>query len=77
MQESTAVSQRCALLQSLRASATPADMGPVLLRVEEALFSSGRLDEEWAERWREDWRSEVLTCSHLQDCLLYTAALQV
>ena len=76
MQEGDWISRQTSLLQAVRDAESAATMGPALLAVEEALSWRGCMDTEWPQLWREHWRAEVVACSQLQDCLLYTVSLQ-
>lgn len=77
MQAPAAVAERAALLGDVRAAGMPSALGGALQRVEATLDAAGCMSPEWHQRWAVHWKQEIAVCSHLQDCLLYTAALQV
>lgn len=71
------IAERAALIDRVKAAVTPASTAAMLQEVEQELFSHACMTDEWGSLWRNQWRKEVLECSHLQDCLLYTVSLQV
>lgn len=77
LQGKEGVAKHFSLLETVRQAMTTTAMGAALLKVEAALHEAGRVSEEWSSMWQEHWRTEIATCSHLQDTLLYVAALQV
>ena len=77
MQGEEGIGKHFSLLESVKQAMTTTAMGAALLKVEDELYRSSSLSQEWASLWRDHWRKEIVTCSHLQESLLHVAAMQV